>query len=351
MKSGKSLVELAQELERQSEAKKDYVAETTALKLKEDSSLVLEGEDAEETLKVTPHTHGQIASRVNIPLKYYKRMLFQQPELLATNVNTWFNEQPERRMIRTLDGTARAYLSDRYRRLDNYELAETILPILTEMGEGMKILSTEITETRMYLKVVNRRLEAEVSKGDVVQAGIAISNSEIGLGSLRVEPLIYRLVCTNGCILQDYSTKKYHVGKRVESEADVYQLYADDTLKADDKAFFLKVRDTVRAAIDQTKFETIVNKMRDAKERKIEGSPVKAVEVLANKFTYNQDEQSGILTHLIQGGDLSAYGLMNAVTRTSQDLADYDRATEFERDGDRVLNLAPATWKQLATVK
>lgn len=351
MKSGKSLVELAQELQRQSETKEDYIAETTALTLTEDSSLILKAEDTETVLKVAPNAHQQIASRLNIPLPYYKRMLSLQPSLLADNVNTWFNSQPERRMIRTLDGTARAYLSDRYRRLDNYQLAETVLPILSEMGAGIQILSTEITETRMYLKVVNRRLEAEVSEGDIVQAGIAISNSEIGLGSLRVEPLIYRLVCTNGLISQDYSTKKYHVGKRIESETDIYQLYADDTLKADDQAFFLKVRDTVRAAIDQTKFETIVNKMRDAKERKIEGNPVKTVELLANKFTYSQDEQSGILTHLIQGGDLSAYGLMNAVTRTSQDLMDYDRATEFERDGDRVLNLPPAIWKQLASAK
>ena len=64
---------------------------------------------------------------------------------------------------------------------------------------------------------------------------------------------------------------------------------------------------------------------------------------------FNQSEQSGVLTHLIQGGDLSAYGLMNAVTRTSQDLENYDRATEFEAMGSQVLNMPRKTWKTVAT--
>jgi len=247
-------------------------------------------------------------------------------------------------------GSMRAFLSDRYRRLDNFDLAEAVLPILVEMGEGIRIVSTELTESRMYIKVINERLELEVKKNDVVQAGIVISNSEVGLGALKVEPLIYRLVCLNGLIAQDYATKKYHVG-RVADEGEAYELYSDETLKADDKAFYLKVQDTVRAAVDVAKFGQIVNRMQAATEQKIEENPVAAVSVLSEKFGYDNEEKSGILTHLIQGGDLTAYGLLNAITRTSQDLTDYDRATELERDGSKVLSLPVATWKAIATAK
>ena len=38
-------------------------------------------------------------------------------------------------MVRTLDGQVRAVLSDRYRRLDNYDLAENVLPILQQLPE------------------------------------------------------------------------------------------------------------------------------------------------------------------------------------------------------------------------
>jgi hypothetical protein len=244
----------------------------------------------------------------------------------------------------------RAFLSERYRRLDNFDLAEAVLPILAEMGEGIRIVSTELTNSRMYIKAINERLELEVKRGDVVQAGIAISNSEVGLGTLKVEPLIYRLICTNGMIAQDFSKKRYHVGRSAD-EGDAYELFRDETLQADDRAFFLKVQDTVRAAVDIAKFSTIVESMREATEKRIEGNPVKAVELTANHFGFNQQESSGVLQHLIQGGDLTAYGLLNAITRTSQDVEDYDRASELERDGSRVLSLPASTWKTIALAK
>jgi len=34
-----------------------------------------------------------------------------------------------------------------------------------------------------------------------------------------------------------------------------------------------------------------------------------------------------LLRHLIEGGDLSQYGLINAVTRTAEDAKFYDRAS------------------------
>ena len=349
MKTGKTLTELAMELERQSQVKKDYISDTRVLEMTPAGELTLANNGFQE-FPVTDHAHSQIAARLDIPSKYYNRMRTEAPNLLAANVNEWFHSKPERRMVRTLDGNIRAFLSDRYRRLDNFELAQAVLPVLAEMGEGVQIVSSEMTQTRMYIKAINRRLELEVNKGDVVQAGICISNSEVGLGSLKVEPLVYRLVCLNGMIAQDYSTKKYHVGQ-IAGEGEAYELYSNETLKADDKAFYLKVQDTVRAAVDITKFAQIVNRMKDATEQRIEGNPVAAVEVLSEKFGYSNEEKSGILTHLIQGGDLSAYGLLNAITRTSQDVENYDRATDLERDGSKVLALPASTWKSIALAK
>jgi Domain of unknown function (DUF932) len=178
-----------------------------------ETKLELPVQEQPVTLDITPHTHNQIGQRLGIPAAYYKRMLKDSPSLLSQNVNHWFSNQSERRMVRTLDGKARAFLSDRYRIVDHYEILETILPVIGEMGEGMNIVSTEITETKLYLKVINKRLELEVNKGDVVQAGFVVSNSEIGLGAVSVEPLIYRLVCENGMIAKDYSQKRYHIGR------------------------------------------------------------------------------------------------------------------------------------------
>ena len=41
----------------------------------------------------------------------------------------------------------------------------------------------------MYLKVVTPEVKFEVAPGDAVQAGIVITNSEVGCGTLAVQPL------------------------------------------------------------------------------------------------------------------------------------------------------------------
>jgi hypothetical protein len=87
----------------------------------------------------------QIGERTGIPAKYLGRMQGEAPKLLAANVNHWFKEAPERRMVRTLDGNIRAFLSDRYMRVDNIDVAEAVLPVL-QQTEGLRILSTGVTE-------------------------------------------------------------------------------------------------------------------------------------------------------------------------------------------------------------
>ena len=76
-------------------------------------------------------------------------------------------------------------MTNRYRQLDNLELCATVLPVINEM-KGANIESCEVTPSNLYIKVVNRKLKAEVRVGDVVQAGFVVSNSEVGLDSLRV---------------------------------------------------------------------------------------------------------------------------------------------------------------------
>lgn len=273
-------------------------------------------------------------------------MRAENPELLAQNVNSWFTMTPQKRMVRTLDGNARAFLSERYRRIDNAEIAEAVLPVLAEMPD-VRIESCEITESKMYLKAVNPRLTAEVVPGDIVQSGILITNSEVGMGSMSIQPLVYRLVCTNGMVVNDARTRKYHVGRGNEAGED-YTLYSSETLAADDRALLLKVRDTVRAVVDQTRFERVVEMMREAKEAKITSTDIpQMVELAAADYGLNKAEGSGVLDHLIRGGDLSLYGLSNAITRAAQDVESYDRSTEMESIGYTVLGMSGRDWQRL----
>jgi hypothetical protein len=351
MKSGRSLVSLAQELERQLASKKDVVVSSSLLRHDTDDTgdtrLVIEEGGGPARYGVTPLARRQLADKLKIPYAYFERMRSEQPVLLDRNVNTWLQGDDDRRMIRTLDGNVRAVLSDRYRRLDNFDLAESVLPILQRLPQ-VRFESVELTETRMYLKVVTPLVKHEMAPGDVVQAGVVVSNSEVGQGTLSVQPLLFRLVCRNGLIAADRSLRKTHVGRSIGSDDQALTVFKDDTLVADDKAFFLKVRDVVESAVSEATFLQAAHKLQKTLHIPLIGDPVTTVEVLANRYTLNDAERAGVLRHLISEGDLSGYGLVNAVTHYSQEIDDYDRATEFEALGGRLIELPAQEWKGLA---
>jgi hypothetical protein len=349
MKTGRTLVSLAQELTRQLATKKDMVVPSALLSHATSAGatrLTVEQADGLTQFGVTPLARRQLAEKLGIPYAYFERMREQQPQLLDSNVNTWLQSEPDRRMLRTLDGNVRAVLSDRYRRLDNYDLAESVLPILQQLPEVI-FESVELTETKMYLKCVTPRLTFEVAPGDVVQAGVVITNSEVGQGTLSVQPLLFRLLCRNGLIAADRALRKTHVGRSLATEDEGVVVYQDDTLKADDKAFFLKVRDVVQAAVSEATFRQTAHKLQKTLGIRLTGDPVKTVEVLAQRYMLNDDERSGVLRHLIEDGQLSGYGLVNAVTHYSQAVDNYDRATEFEALGGRLIELTAQEWKGL----
>ena len=262
---------------------------------------------------------------------------------------SWFNMNPTTRMVRTLDGTARAFLSERYRRIDNYEIAETVLPIISDIQDA-RVESCEVTDQRMYIKVVNPRLSTEVTPGDIVQSGILITNSEVGMSSMSIQPLVYRLVCTNGMVINDAATRRYHIGRGNQAGED-YSLYSNETLAADDRALMLKVQDTVKAAVDQVRFEKVVAMMREAREARITTTDIpQMIELASSDFGFSKKESSGILDYLIHGGEFSLYGLANAVTRAAQDVESYDRSTDMESIGYSILGMSRERWNRLNAV-
>jgi hypothetical protein len=276
-------------------------------------------------------------------------MQAEAPKLLASNLNHWFTETPERRMVRTLDGSLRAFLSDRYMRVDNTDVAETVLPVLHQT-EGLRILSTEVTEHRLYIKASSTLVRGEIKSrrvGDLVEAGVMITNSEVGLGAIRVTPFAHFLVCLNG-MTREGGARWNHIGRHADERDDAYALLSDETKQADDRALLLKVRDTLKAALDPARFQQWLLRVQSTTSNRIEGDVTKAVEVLSDKLTLTNGERSSVLTHLIEGGDLSQYGLMNAVTRTAEDAQSYDRASELEAAGAAVLDLRPTEWRELA---
>lgn len=355
MKKGMTIQETLKEIMRQSAAKTDYMVNTQNMHLETcDGVPVLRlldksGLDRVEPLDMMPTAHRQMGDYLNIPRKYYDRMLQENIGLLAQNVNSWLQRESGERMVRTIDGRARAILSNRYRRIDNLDIARITLPII-EKTPGAIYESCQITDDHLYIKVVNPKLTAEVVPGDVVQSGLVISNSETGQGSVCVQPLIFRLVCSNGMTVNEARTRRNHIG-RVNSSDENFQLYSQATLEADDKAFVMKIQDTVRAVVDEAQFARVLDKLRDSKEKKLNTADLPGVVKLASSSMGITDAESeGVLQRLIEGTDYTLYGLANAVTRHSQDVENYDRASKLEEIGYQIITMSPELFRRINQV-
>lgn len=346
MKTGLTVQELAGKVYAEAQRVKDYVATTTMLEMDDSQNIHVQGKGF---FKPTDLAHRQMAERLSIPFKYYQKMQTEQPDLLATNVNTWFKKNPEKRLVRTMDGDTpymRAFLSDRYRPYDNFLVMEGALPVLMQ-HQDLQVISSEVTENRLYIQAVNQRLQAEVKKGDIIQAGIVLSNSEVGLGSIRVETLLYRLVCLNGAIRPE-SIRKNHTGKRLGTDEEVAMLYASDTIIADNQAFKLRVRDMMNFAFHSDKFLEAVELMKEATQREIKGTVQDVIETVSTTYGFNTIEQDSILKNFIAGADLTQYGLGNAVTAVAnQDDLPYDRIIELERAGGDIFEMNSKAWASI----
>lgn len=361
MKIGRTLTELAAEIERQQNAKQDFVAPTKQMRAVYDGNAVNLAMGNVGDFGITDLAHQQIGEFAGIPKPYYDRMRAEVPELLTSNINTWFDRKPANRLVRVLDAKNRAFLSDAYRPLENYDLADAVLPTL--LDNQLEIMSCEITEKRLYIKAVDQRITRDVPTGrkigdgshvffDTCSPAIIISNSEVGYGRLTVESGIFTKVCTNLATIAAGGMKKTHIGGKHMLDNGTVQnidaLLTTETRKATDKAVWLQVRDVVKGAFDDAVFTARCKALGALAEDKIGDDVVKTVELSARKFGLSDLVAKTVQKHLIEGGDLTRMGMFNAITRTAQDQDNYDDASDLERLGGKIIELTKSEWKEIA---
>ena len=304
--------------------------------------------------QVNDNAHRQVRTYTGMDAKYYERikdefttvMVDGKPtvkSLLDVNVNHWLQGSDDTRLIRTKDGIFRAFLSDRYRPMDNEDLLAAIIPTLLEMGGDLEVASCQVTDAKLYLKLISKSRWREVGVGSIVSVGVCIENDECGNGSMSAIPFSYNKACENGMKHIAYGTRRNHVAGRIDLGDKASAVFTNETLKADDQAYWLKFRDIVKAALSDEILNSIVKEMNEAAGIVI-SSPMEALDAAANKYRLNDREKIVALENLLSGADgagsRNLWGLANSITFTAGQVDDYDRASELEAIGGDILGLA-----------
>jgi len=362
MKSGIALTDLAVELKRQRDSKVDYLADTQNVSVSYGTNgphtIQLDGIPGD--LPVRDIAHRQLGQFAGIQASYYDKMRKDAPHLLCHNLNTWFGATPDTKLVRTLDGDLRAFLSKTYRTMDNYDCFEAVYPILQR--NRLEIQSCQITERKLYIKAVALDREVEVKaegtyRGDggnnpihVLRPGIVISNSETGFSSVSIKPAIHDQECSNMAVFSKDTARKIHVQSAANVSGTVQEFIKDDTRRAADVVFWKTVRDLTEAALEGALFDKYVNDVRTSMGVAIEGNPAKVVQVLAKDMSITEKESDGIIEALIKSGEPTKFGVQAAITAVSQKIEDYDRASELEEIGGKIIELNPTQWKRIETM-
>lgn len=365
-----TLADLAALLRDQQARTVDIVAPATAIRAR-NGQLVIDGTDPDLSPDGVTMTSGSyiptevcdqgVADKLNIPGPYLRRMRQQRPGLYDANVNAWLDGDPRKFLIRCLrpaggagPGAARAFLSDGYKRIDNLDVLLAALDGVRQAGVPVEVDGCDLTERRMYVRVVCEQVRvlapalldgyrspftgAAGADNPVVFAGFVITNSETGCGAFTLTPRLVVQICRNGMTITRDAVRSVHHGERLDEGVVTW---SGNTLDKTLALITARAADAVTTFLEPGYLNQVVRALAAQAGHPIE-DPQDAVAVVSQRLRFNEAQQAEVMRHFIRGGDLTAGGVMHAVTAAAQVQADADTAHEMEAAGLRALEIAAA---------
>jgi len=366
-----TLEDLVGLLEYQQDRKLDVVISADAIRA-ENGALLLDGMGEVETITENGVTTGPgvfrptdvadqgIADKLGIPAPYLRKLRSEAPELYDANVNGWLDRTDRKFMVRTLrgggdlPGVARAFLSDQYRRIDNLDVLVATLDGVRAAGVAIRIDGADLSDRRMYVRVVAEQIKAYAprllagykspysgnlgSDNPTVFAGFEITNSETGYGAFTIVPRLVFQVCNNGAVMTKNAARAVHTGVKLDEGA---VQWSDDTQRKTLDLITARTRDTIAAFLNPEYIEKQIRQME--RQAGVElADPDTTIEVVSKQLKFTETQRAGILNHFIRGGDVTAGGVMQAITSLAQAVEDPDEAYELESSAVRAMEIAAA---------
>lgn len=325
---------LIEKLEVRNKQKRDFIVPANKMSWNAGDVLVKAGENEEMFFKPTELMEMQIADKLGIPAPYFRKMKAQHSDLLQQNVNGWLLKNPqEKYLVRTYEGSntgnvGRAFLSDRYNIIDDYEVLFAALEAIKATGVKVKINQADVTENRLYLSVTCPDVEIQAESflkeylkendaaGNGIISGFILTNSEVGKGAFEVRPRAVICKCNNGLIVKDDRFRRVHLGNKLEAGEIIW---SEGTRKKNRELIISQVSDAVRTYLSPEYLGTMVEKIARLNEIKLE-HPIDAVQNVCKQLGVPEDDKKEILNYFLKDGDHNASGVLAAVTRQTQNM-------------------------------
>ena len=310
------MCEVQERIETDDEGKWDQLIERDEMRMQEGRLRFprLYRADVPQGLSLTRWAETQLCQRLSIPAAYHRRCPLR---LQDEQVNHWLHRElepedgqspskPERWLLRAKGEALRGILSERYSKMNNAEVFQSLEPLVNSQYEVQWLA---ITEESWHLRLVDPKLSRDVLPGDRVIAGLHIANSEVGKRSVTVDALVYRLVCENGLV------------RLVKGRSLLHQRHVGIT----SARLELGIGKAIKEAIIQgTGF---MERMTWATKEPLKNVE-EAISLVGESWGLSDLVQTQVKTSLLQersGQQETLYGLVNAFTNVAQTLQPDDR--------------------------
>lgn len=380
---------LVAELQRRMESRVDVIADTRQMEIiVRDGQFVLAAnagtpltewmdtvkDDKSGGMVVEAQAIGQILEKcdISIPKLFADKLAQKHPVWAAELCTNLLRASGTTRMVRMMDGKVRAFLSDSYRCLDNYDLAASALQ--TARDSGAEVLECQLTPTRMELKLVNRSVwdavdtfqrnegggyaaaanhkwirDVGFNGGATLPGGpntvhplVTVGNSETGHGGYYVKYGVFQGLCCNGAIIRK-EMGQVHLGKR----QTIPGILKADTLRAEADFIHKSARDFIAAGFTKAQFEKLTATFKAAAETAIV-NPKPVMDFCVEQGIFTAEQRDDIFAHFIRDYKPTVLGLASAMTRQAQEYVDADVANTLEESAGAVIQ-NPKQFAKLVT--
>jgi hypothetical protein len=193
------------------------------------------------------------------------------------------------------------------------EVVEAACEGIGDQPSDLEITRLSIQDESLRFELVTHRVEREIRRGDVVSGGVHVNHSLIGGFATKVEPFLYRLVCTNGAIHRECLAPREvprtrrlpasHPRARAQQIEQVCRLTADALTQVNGRLQGLERLTTEPVDFDHFSSNWL---------RRSRLSPPRLLPLLRQAWAE-------------EGAEGTAYGVMNAFTRLATHNTDLSR--------------------------
>ena len=251
----------------------------------------------------------QLCGKIDAPADYLSRM----PSKVQLSCVNWdLSKQSKDALLRTARGEGRALLSSRYAAIDDAMYLDVVNDVLHAAGYRNDALVRVVASgPHTVLRVTIPNDAKAIKRNDPIEYGIDIGNSELGMRSVQITPVTYRLVCLNGM-----RSWRSEATRRMRHVGDVGRLR--ETLE-----------DAVPVAIAEAKGD--FDLWHKATERLIDDAFAE-IESLQS-FGFSKPEREAVGRQLAADNDLDGRNLAEMLKHTSTSVYDVANAITASAKG------------------